>query len=126
MRPLPIRTTRRGFLGSVAVLSALTLLCGCTPTDRFVAGQPIGREELASISEALLATEPVEPSDGDTSAESYPTDAVYWTEGGSVYHLDPACYHLSRADEVLHGTVEKALAAGKDKVCASCGDNEDD
>ncbi len=91
------------------------VLTACTPTDRFDAGHPIDREELASISAAVFETVG-EPDAGDT----YPKGTVHWTQGGSVYHTDAGCYHLKRADEVLHGTVGEAEAAGKEKLCATC------
>ena len=112
--------------GILAALAALALACGCTPADRFAAGQPISREELASISEALLATEPAEPAEtnGGNASESGPSGTVYWTKGGTVYHLDPDCHHLRRAAEVLHGTVREAEAAAMEKACRSCGSHD--
>lgn len=45
---------------------------------------------------------------------------VYWTEGGSVFHLDEDCSHLNRSYELTAGTPEEAEQAGKSRLCKSC------
>ena len=93
------------------------LLTACTPTDDFEAGRPVDREELASLS-AELFTE----GDESTVADGFSTrETVYWTEGGSVYHRDPDCYHLKRAENVVSGSVKNAWKHGKERVCSACG-----
>ena len=93
------------------------LLTACTPTDDFEAGRPVDREELASLS-AELFTE----GDESTAADGFSTrETVYWTEGGSVYHRDPDCYHLKRAENVVSGSVKNAWKHGKERVCSACG-----
>ncbi len=102
----------------------LLLFAACTPADRFVAGEELGREELASVSEALLATETA----GETElaietladAEGYPDGVVHWTAGGSVYHTRVDCYHLARAEVVYHGFDAAARMAGKERLCSAC------
>ncbi len=106
------------------LLSIGILLCACSPTDRFSAGHPISKEELASLSAELFTASADPTTDRYAEAESYPAGAVHWTDGGTVYHLDPACYHLRRADTVHHGTRTDAEAVGKQKVCSACGTDE--
>ena len=84
----------------------------CT-RDTFQAGRPITKEELLSMSEALF-TEAPEPD------VIYPEGTVHWTAGGSVYHTHADCSHLRRSKEILHGTLDEAIDAGKDKICSSC------
>ena len=104
---------------SVPILIICTaLLAACTPTDDFEAGRPVDRDELASLS-AELFTEAEEPS----TADGFSTrETVFWTEGGSVYHRDPDCYHLKRAEDVVSGSVKNAWKHGKERVCSACGE----
>ena len=52
---------------------------------------------------------------GDTS--------VYWTQFGSVYHLDQDCQHLNRSSEVFEGDVATAIGTGKTCLCKTCAKN---
>ena len=52
---------------------------------------------------------------GDTS--------VYWTQFGSVYHLDQDCQHLNRSSEVFEGDVATAIGTGKTRLCKTCAKN---
>lgn len=49
------------------------------------------------------------------------TDTVYWVKNGGVWHLRRDCSSLSRSKEILSGTVDEAIAAGKERVCKLCG-----
>ena len=44
----------------------------------------------------------------------------YWTAGGSVYHFNPDCSHLSHSAEIVQGTVSEAFDAGKTRGCKDC------
>ncbi len=44
----------------------------------------------------------------------------YWTEGGSVYHFNPDCSHISHSAEIVQGTVQEAFDAGKTRGCKDC------
>ena len=105
----------RRFVFRIMVICT-ALLTACTPTDDFEAGRPVDREELASLS-AELFTKEVEP---DTDDGFHTREVVYWTEGGTVYHYDRACYHLKRAENVISGSVKHAHKEGKDRACATC------
>lgn len=47
---------------------------------------------------------------------------VYWTEGGSVWHISRDCYHIKNKD-VISGTVAEAEKSGHDKGCKTCNKN---
>lgn len=48
------------------------------------------------------------------------TDLVFWVKDGSVWHLDRDCRYIKKST-VISGTVDEAIANGKDRVCSSCG-----
>lgn len=48
------------------------------------------------------------------------TENVYWTAGGSVYHIYEDCQHLNRTEELVLGTATEAEAAGKERLCKTC------
>ena len=45
---------------------------------------------------------------------------VYWTESGTVYHLRETCSSLTKSKKILHGSIEEALLAEKERVCKRC------
>lgn len=47
--------------------------------------------------------------------------AVFWTAGGSVWHVTSACSALAKSKSVQSGTEKEAMAAGKSRVCKRCG-----
>ena len=49
--------------------------------------------------------------------------SVYWTQFGSVYHLDTECQHLNRSSELFEGDVATAIEAGKTRRCKTCAKN---
>ena len=104
----------------LAGLLCLLLLTSCESGQNFEAGQSLSPEELASLSAELFTTAP-EPDTADGFASR---EIVYWTEGGSVYHLDRDCYHLKRAERVIEGSVKHAWSEGKERVCATCGEKK--
>ena len=57
----------------------------------------------------------------DTSQTEENADTVYWVKGGEVWHTRSNCSSLSRSKNILSGTVEDALLAGKARVCKRCG-----
>lgn len=61
---------------------------------------------------------------GEESAPELQTPdngTVFWLKNGTVYHVSQTCYHIKEKQGVLAGTVDEALAAGKSRVCSSCG-----
>ena len=64
-------------------------------------------------------------SDGEQTSVQLPAEPpkgkiVYWTAGGTVYHLYRDCGHISSAKEVETGTVGMAKNAGIGKFCRTC------
>jgi hypothetical protein len=54
-----------------------------------------------------------------TSSSSAATSGtVYWTPGGSVWHVSRGCSTLANSKTVLHGSI---AASGKPRVCKVCG-----
>ena len=60
-------------------------------------------------------------SSSDTNSQTGTGQLVYWTPGGSVWHVTDKCSSLSRSKEIVSGSIASAQAAGKDRVCKRCG-----
>lgn len=67
------------------------------------------------------------------AAQAAVSGAVYWTAFGKVYHThvtdaelghtledNKDCPYLNRSDSLTRGTVERAIAAGKTRLCSYC------
>ncbi len=52
-----------------------------------------------------------------SSSGSKKTATVYWTPGGSVYHVSKNCPTLSRSGTILSGSISKS---GKSRACKVC------
>lgn len=103
------------FILAICFLMSVSAVA-CTH-NTFSGGYAVTPEYLESLSAEIFTT--AEP------AETYPDGTVHWTAGGSVYHLDADCRHLRRSKEILHGTMDEATDAGKEKVCSACGKSEE-
>ena len=72
----------------------------------------------------------VEDEETDTEADKENVESdgiVYWLESGSVWHIKKDCWRIAgTTNEILSGTVEDARKAGAERVCSSCGKNEED
>lgn len=78
--------------------------------------------ETASHPEPIVLTEMADSpktTDPVTTAEPNP---VYWSPSGSVWHIDADCPSLKQAKAILSGSITDAMAAGKARVCRSCGE----
>ena len=87
-------------IATIAAVAAL-LIGGVASYDF----NPVSQEGIAQAQETLAGTD------------------VYWTKGGSVYHLTEDCQHLNRSDELIVGTVDQALEANKTRLCKTCAKN---
>lgn len=98
---------KKTLLVFLAVFSLLLLLLpGCEfSSSQFIDLDPTHSEEIA---------ETIIDDSGIT---------VYWTEKGSLYHLDPDCLHLDQSDALCSGTEAQAIEAGKTRVCTTCAKN---
>ena len=59
----------------------------------------------------------------ETSSEATETGdriTVYWSKGGSAWHLSTKCHYIAESDTVYAGYVEDAKAAKKSKLCSYC------
>ena len=52
--------------------------------------------------------------------DSKEPETVYWTAGGSAWHIYEDCGYLKRSKEIFSGSVNEAREQGKEKVCSSC------
>lgn len=91
------------------------------------------RTMIAAAEESLRAAETTTAplADPALSAETelsaaenndHTSGIVYWSPSGGVWHTDPACTSLKQAKSVLSGSVVDARAAGKARVCKTCGE----
>ena len=99
------------------ILSAILLsLCSCSPYSgggyEFDPGETLSAEEL----EGLFQDSKGEATDFVMSEST----SVYWTNGGSKYHLFADCGHLSNSADVKSGKIEDAKAKGKGECCKTC------
>lgn len=59
--------------------------------------------------------------DTHTDKEGHTNDQiVFWVEGGSVWHTDKSCSSLLRSKNILSGTIDQAMKAGKSRACKIC------
>ena len=112
----------------------LSAVVSCQPQQKPSAGIPVTPEMLESVSQSLAqsasATESTEEDDVNVTVEWIDesletehgslTDVVYWTESGSVYHVTDQCSSLKHSEKILHGSVEEALTAKKERPCKTC------
>jgi len=114
-------TVKRLMIYAALLLSAVLLIAGCTSYngDGFYAGETVTPEQLESIAQMIR----------DEQTAKYPDitgengETLYcWIAGGTVYHRSTACYSLSKSTGIVTGTLEEALAAGKERLCSVCGD----
>ncbi len=119
---------------TVPLLLLAVVFSACTSSDRFSAGEAMGREDLVSISAAIFPPEPLEPSETDSETDPemfavtepetlppdlYPPWTVFWTEDETMYHMTPLCPRL-KGSSFDFGTLTEATAHGKSRVCSHC------
>ena len=95
----------------------LTVSCSRFSESDFYGGMTLSDEDISELESLMEAT----------TAEKYPavTDeegryVFFFTAGGSVYHRSKNCPRLSSSSEILSGTEEEAIAAGKKRGCSVC------
>lgn len=62
---------------------------------------------------------PVSEEQQQAAIEAISED-VYWSPFGKVYHTHEDCQSLNQSDTLTYGTVEKAIAANRTRLCAFC------
>lgn len=113
-------------------LLGMICLISCRQNTEEMGGVRVTPEMLESVSRSLdeaTATAPPEDTQPTTtvsgmtesivSVDDTP-DVVYWTESGSVYHVTDRCSSLRHSAQILHGSMEEAMAAKKERPCKSC------
>ena len=123
----------------ISILLLLLILVSCDTDTVPLGAVPVTPEMLESVSRSLaeqstsdvpietqLDTTGISSSQAITAESSVSVDAVqtmdevYWTEGGTVYHLRDTCSALKKSKEIFHGTIEEALSARKERACKTC------
>ena len=105
------------------IVICLLLLIGCAakpPTEGLetVSAEQI-REMIREARESALAEES-KLAAAETTKEFSSDSAVYWTDGGQVWHTDPTCASLKRAQNIRTGSVAEAENEGKSRICSYC------
>ena len=78
-------------------------------------------EQLDAQAAAVAAVLAYQQMQGMTGEAPLSEDTVFWTAGGSVWHVTAECSALAKSKSVLSGTEEQAKQAGKSRVCKRCG-----
>ena len=81
--------------------------------------------ELAGKTRLCSTCAPDEQQEEDTETSETLEDeqeVCYYTENGSVWHYDRWCSALLKSHTVSSGTVAEAIAQGKSRPCAHCGE----
>ncbi len=76
---------------------------------------------IAETSSTPETTAPPETTAEPPSQTDTQTVTVYWVPNGEVWHTKINCSTLSRSKNILSGTLEAAMQAGKERVCKRCG-----
>lgn len=115
-------------LCSLFVLSFV--LSSCTLLDR---SQTIYYNEVElsfqDITEMRYEFEENEPITKETAelvayGMSDTSSCVYWTENGSVWHLNADCGYMSNSKKIIYGSEAAAIECGKSKICSLCEKNK--
>lgn len=113
------------FCCTLCLLAAILVSCRSHGilSDDFQAGDTVTPEELLEISREIFTetAEPTATTEGEPMTLA-PDATVYWLDGGSVYHADPACRHMAHAEpeDIREGKIADAVDNGKERLCASC------
>ena len=51
---------------------------------------------------------------------------VFWTASGALWHKSDDCSYLANSKEILHGPLDEAKLAGKERACQRCFATEED
>ena len=87
-------------IGTIA--AAIALVIGLGTSIDF---HPASAEDLQEMEETAIALG---------------TGAVYWTEFGHVYHLNPNCQAIVNSSDIYQGDVQAAFEAGRTRACKFC------
>ncbi len=71
-------------------------------------------------SESSVQSEDNADEEDESNERNENADVVYWTKSGYTWHISINCSYLKKSDNILSGSVEDAVEAGKTKVCSRC------
>lgn len=118
-----------GVLVSVVAFAPFVVLL---LTDKNADGKTKTIGSVVAVAALLIAGvssydfDPVSQEDLDAATGAYGAASVYWTAHGSVYHSHDDCYSLDRTDELTYGTVDQAIAAGRQRLCKICAKRDEE
>ena len=75
-----------------------------------------GESALGAVAAVLAYQQSQERADAAVSE-----DTVWWTDGGSVWHMTRECSALAKSKSVRSGSAADAEAVGKTRACKRCG-----
>ena len=78
-------------------------------------------EQMDAQTAAVAAVLAYQQMQGMTGEAPLSEETVFWTAGGSVWHVTAECSALAKSKSVSSGTEEQAKQAGKSRVCKRCG-----
>ena len=112
----------------LALFVVTFIFSSCSVLDRkptiYYNEEELTLDEIAQMAESLKNAE---SEDASFSLIAYGEENIqtplYWTEGGSVWHLDVECRHLKNIDKIFYGVEADAIKCGKQRACSSCGNN---
>ena len=76
---------------------------------------------IAAIA-AVLAYEQQSGTEQDQVHTAEGEAEVFWTDGGSVWHVTAECSALAKSKSVLSGSESQAMQAGKTRACKRCSE----
>ena len=112
---------------SICTVLSLLIFTSCAKdyqtSDDFYGGESLNADILSSIAESIfneVGTEENGKNQGNVDLRAEHDGVYYWTAGGSVYHKWSDCGHLKNSTDVISGSEQDAILAGKQKLCSSC------
>lgn len=81
---------------------------------------PVAAVALVLASLLSIDWNPISEEEYQATAQALKGEAVYYTQFGKSYHLDPDCRALKNSSVVYEGTIEEALDAGRNDPCDFC------
>ena len=98
------------------ILLVLSLVSCANKTEPRNTGVKANKEILASIYKSIEEKKnPILADEGD----------VFWTPTGTLWHTDSLCTSLARSEVILHGSVDEAMTAGKERECLRCASSSE-
>ena len=79
-------------------------------------------DDRIALAAAVLAYQRSrQTASGDAASENTDGAEVYWTDGGTVWHVSAECSALAKSKSVHAGSEDAARQSGKTRLCKRCG-----